>query len=214
MSIDWELELLEGSSKAENNLIKGNYDIQLKEFLSNWDGDSKSSLITFLKSLDKENVFGLGIAGVLAFMQAGWTGPALSWSSFSLLQRQVDEKAWNKYWLDELYMDGEEPYSLTPDPFLLALAKIVFSEFKFDEFQTGSWWVSRYAFAHQKVLDNPANTLREIYLESIGMTKVAFVNKDGERNQKFVARIYLEEGIFYHFHGNDQKALVSESSLC
>jgi hypothetical protein len=139
MSIDWELDLIDNQKGLENNsLSNGNFKQIIQDTLSGIEWGAVVSfdiaLETKLKALVPSEAFTVAIAGLLAFIQQGWTGPSLEWTTHSLLAPNVDELKWTDFWLKQLTIDGEDPYSLTPEPFLLCVANTVFT--KLENFPT------------------------------------------------------------------------------
>lgn len=89
----------------------------------------------------------LAVACTLAFVQANWTGP-LPPDSFPDLTRGESLKF--------LQVGGEAVYPLVRFPWLLVLAKAIFSNL--DGYE---WWYMRVLYLNQRILDNPSSVLAE-----------------------------------------------------
>lgn len=88
----------------------------------------------------------LGVACLLAFVQANWTGPSLP-TTFPDLRRAES--------LERLQTDGELAYSLTKYPWLLVLALDILH----NAFGSYRWFYFRAVYLRSRVLDNLAPTL-------------------------------------------------------
>ena len=147
----------------------------------------------------------------MAFTQLGWTGPNLDFSTFQLVKPEnINEKEWHAMWLSELVIDGEEPYSLTPDPLLCWIAKSIFLDMfenrGLQEFTTGIWWRSRCAFTLQKLFDNHSATLHDVMIDGIQQMK-KMIPCQVEEDRELHCRILLEHGLMLHYYGNDVQAM-------
>ena len=215
---DWMIYFLEGSAHSENHdtdcIVKGDYFALLSVLFKNCTGATVHDIENALQNTSDQTLLLAGIASLLAFTQAGWTGPELEWNSMQLFPENVVETtsllAWNKQWSLELIIDGEEPYSLTPDPFLMWLAEFIFTNPKLLESRESvqpssklsAWWAFRSAFTHQKLLENQSSTLHERIFKFVGTVKSLGVGD----SRALQARTHLEEGLLYHWYGNDVSA--------
>lgn len=125
---DWDL--IDGNGSG--NEVSDDYESVLKETMKSWQIQvlTERALQEHLSTIEPRRIFTLAISSLLLFVQAGWTGPKLTWDSHDLLGGSLDKEEWNKSWRHALLIDGEEVYSLVPDPFLLVLSKIVFMGFE------------------------------------------------------------------------------------
>ncbi|KAI8908476.1 hypothetical protein EDD86DRAFT_207765 [Gorgonomyces haynaldii] len=137
------------------------------------------------------------IGAFLLFVQQGWTGP-VAFDSKTVMPL-VD----NKNLLNRLSVDSEECYQLTYQPLLLYIAVHVFVKNR-DQFPDYSWWTARVCMLHQKILDQPSNTLYTL-IGSIFSGLEAQL-PELETNRDIHTRFYLEYGLYYHQYGNEIKS--------
>ncbi|KAJ1657008.1 hypothetical protein IWQ61_003513 [Dispira simplex] len=129
-------------------------------------------------------ILAVGVAFMQLFIQQGWTGPKLDGLSLAtylpdwLYQREESDKAWHQHALKCLEIDGESPYHLATDPYLLVLARILLvdvlcptqhgaldvAELKAQRNTVPPslyWWAMRCLRVHQNLLDERSATLYE-----------------------------------------------------
>ncbi|KAI8823038.1 uncharacterized protein EV422DRAFT_523138 [Fimicolochytrium jonesii] len=154
-------------------------------------------------------VLAVGVACLYAFLQHGWTGPTLAIDAAELLPEsfRTHRDVISKRALSLLAEDGEEAYSLTTSPLFLVLAKalLVTNIDLLSALHSVDWWAARVLFVQQKLLDEPADTLRTgIYeaLERQGETL-----KKSQHSRDLMARHSLEFGLAHHYYGEDSKAV-------
>ncbi|XP_044070278.1 tetratricopeptide repeat protein 27 [Siniperca chuatsi] len=103
-------------------------------------------------------VMALAVSCLHMFSQSNWTGPAVSIRISDLLppallssQPQTLVEAIHS----SLLLDGESVYSLVANPFLLLLARVIFTKCssKMDSLQLLPWWTLRYINLHQQILE-------------------------------------------------------------
>ncbi|KAI3363427.1 hypothetical protein L3Q82_011572 [Scortum barcoo] len=103
-------------------------------------------------------VLALAVSCLHLFAQSNWTGPPVSIDLSDLLppallspQKQTLVEAIHS----SLLLDGECVYSLVANPFLLLLARIIFTKCssKIDSLQLLPWWTLRYINLHQQILE-------------------------------------------------------------
>lgn len=127
----------------------------------------------------------IGCVSVLAFVQANWVGPPLKEDGgFSDFHRE--------FCLERLATDGEPAYRHTRFPWLLLLAKEIFSQGK-----SPSWWLPRTLFLQQRILDSAAGSIMEI------------ISKHMSENLDSVALRYgpellVEASLMAQFYGNQR----------
>lgn len=221
LATNWMVHFLaDGSAHSANYdtdcLVASDYFALLSVLFKSCTGVTVHEIESALRNTTDQQLLQAGIASLLAFTQAGWTGPELEWNSMHLFPENVSKKlslsAWNKRWLLELVADGEEPYSLTPDPFLIWLAEFIFTNPKLLESRESvqpstnlsAWWASRSSFTHQKLLENQSATLYERSFKFLDIAKSLVHATTSSRTLQ--ARIHLEEGLLHHWYGNDVQA--------
>ncbi|KAI8896538.1 hypothetical protein BC833DRAFT_622049 [Globomyces pollinis-pini] len=182
-------------------LNNGNYQLIINKHLSSFNLNEKTFLNDVL-SLNNKDSLELAIASLLAFIQEGWTGPALDFNPTSSFNPPVPDSVWLKL----LSVDGEECYPLTTAPILLVISKTILMDnvARFPESNSLLWWTYRCAFTVQKILDNPSGSLQDLIVKQLELIAVTLptINENRELNAKF----NLEFGIVHHFYGNDSKA--------
>lgn len=110
------------SHELYKELLAGNYGLVVQSTLVGVAGIyALTADETEIAEMDSSRMFFLGAACLLAFVQLGWTGPAVE------IAVGLDTKD-ASHWLQQLQCDGEEAYPLTPQPVLLHLARTVFIE--------------------------------------------------------------------------------------
>jgi tetratricopeptide (TPR) repeat protein len=186
----------------EESLLKENFveilELNLKSLLK----FDPSSIKNHVEQTPKEEIFKFGVAAFLLFVQQSYTGPTVQWTSHEFLKIQEPKQVWDQRYLKLLEKNGEEPYHLTPDPFLLYIAStLLFLEF--EESLKVNWWRARVLFINQRILEN--------YSEQL-LTKTLLIFEKIEpllQNDKSLnAKYYLELGMFHHYYGNHKLGLI------
>ena len=92
------------------------------------------------------------------FCQLNWTGPKETVTAIPSLSGELQAQ-WNKEALQKLSYDGESPYQLTEQPFLLYLAHCVLVEGREILGPRSAHLAVRCLFAEQKLTEGCSNTL-------------------------------------------------------
>lgn len=141
-----------------------------KPELTDWEGQLDAN-ITVAHERDQIELFLFGVFLLNSFIQANWTGPNLGWNSADALFKFLSDSTPIQSWaLDRLAVDGEDVYCRAVEPVLFYLAKRILSQTfsKLSPLGT-SWWKLRVDYVHQRLLDNPSNSLK-VQLENVIQT--------------------------------------------
>ncbi|KAJ3155657.1 hypothetical protein HDU89_006631 [Geranomyces variabilis] len=151
-------------------------------------------------------ILAIGVASLYVFMQSGWTGPLLEIEGADLLPegcRAATAELRTKA-MQSLVEDGEEVYALTTRPLFLVFALAIFgSDAVFTDVKSARWWQARSMLMQQKILDNPADTLRTAIYET--MEAQAADLPPLECWRELHARFNLEKGLVFHWYQENTK---------
>ncbi|KAJ3091032.1 hypothetical protein HK102_001903 [Quaeritorhiza haematococci] len=156
------------------------------------------------------HVLCVGVASLYSYMQAGWTGPSVTYNAADVLGLPADatlREQVQKSCLRSLTSDGEEPYHLMPDPLMLLVSQIILSECRhlYTELKTASFWKYRVLFTQQRVLENPSASLMKTIFDSLSEA-LNLLPPLNSSNREIHARVNLEFGLAYHWYHQDKES--------
>lgn len=192
------------SQKSEEELkaknIKSYISLQSREYINDFSGNKEEA---------EFNILCLAVACLNALVQNAFTGPLIEIKSSDIIpiDKETNAEELNKKILNDLSVDSEELFHLTPDPIylLLSLSLFEFLSENSTTLVTFQWWYARCLFIQQRMLENPSGTLKEKIIDN--MTKaLAFIPELNDNTRELYTRYYVEFGIIYHYYRNDQHA--------
>lgn len=154
----------------------------------------------------KSQLLHLGLAALFGFLQSNVTGPPLLFSSSdtvfpSTLREDVATlRAVRAKIIQDLSVDGEAAYKLTPNPELFSVAKALLVDASIDGPITAKTARMRVNFLHQKMLSEVTSTLQDSIYNDLEDLAKADLNADEK------GRYFLERAIINTHHGFDAKA--------
>ncbi|KAI8808918.1 hypothetical protein BJ742DRAFT_806885 [Cladochytrium replicatum] len=159
-----------------------------------------------------ENQFELlamGIAGLYLFLQGSWTGPLVNGREEKLLA-SIISKDFATSSHEYLKANQEPIYHLTPNPGLLAVARVILVDCShvFTQLKTRSFWAARCLFVQQRILENSAASILEDLNDALSESNTVLESLD-ESFSDIIGQIHLEFGLVQHFHHKDEKAVSS-----
>ncbi|KAF9161938.1 hypothetical protein DFQ26_004010 [Actinomortierella ambigua] len=159
----------------------------------------------------------VGIASLYAYVQEGWTGPAVKAAPVDLLPEKLRPNAaeLDKKAMEALAAGGESVYHLTPRILFLYFAKLLIVDTlealqQYDETKTAAWWAVRVVFLQQRTLSGAAGDLKDYMLEQMDKLEqqdlsVAGSQKPSERKE-MMTRFWIERGLVLHYYTDDKEA--------
>jgi tetratricopeptide (TPR) repeat protein len=143
-----------------------------------------------------------GIAALNVFIQVNWTGPLVDLEPHHLVAASEPD-AIQKFALTYLSADSEEVYHLAPHLGFLVIALTIFRVLSEKaSLESAPWWYARAVFTQQKLLDEGANSLREIMVQ-LYQRVLECIPKE---NSELLTRCHLEVGLVHHWYGMDKEA--------
>ncbi|CAF9941398.1 MAG: hypothetical protein HETSPECPRED_003225 [Heterodermia speciosa] len=173
-----------------------------------------SGIITILEEVGKSNIgddlFLIGCAALLLFLQANVTGPPLSWNpattvfSESASNDFAPGKRLHAQLVASLSVDGEAAYSLMPYVELFCIAKLILNNDEIHENITTEQlkYRTRVNFWHQRLLSDLAPTLQEIIYRDLDLLEKKILSEDRQARAEFL----VERASIHLYHGYDVRA--------
>ncbi|KAI9013246.1 hypothetical protein BC832DRAFT_549110 [Gaertneriomyces semiglobifer] len=151
----------------------------------------------------------IGVAALYAFLQVGWTGPALAAHAIGLLPERLHQHSaqLQARTLEALSEDGEEAYSLTTEPLFLSISKAILVQCSdsLTDIKSIAWWRARCLFTQQKLLDNLSETMSNVITANMDEARSKLPSL--EEHRELHARYNLEYGLVHHYYHRDHKAV-------
>ncbi|RKP28130.1 hypothetical protein SYNPS1DRAFT_11662 [Syncephalis pseudoplumigaleata] len=160
----------------------------------------------------------VGVACLNAFFQSGWTGPILPLEPEQLLPAMVQEKVKGQMprLLQQLSVDSEDVYHLTPRPLYIVYARAILAGLLATsaDLPSRDWWMARCLFAQQQLLDNGAGTLHDAIMRHMGDMEARLPSfsssasaEQPEGLDELQPRYWLERGLVLQWYGDDLQAV-------
>ncbi|KAL8817768.1 MAG: hypothetical protein Q9223_003458, partial [Gallowayella weberi] len=181
-------------------------------------------LIKDYQADDNENIshllYKIGIAALDSFLQSNVTGPPLDWNSAEVVfPPDVSEDtrklhSIRRTIIQDMSVDGESVYLLTPNVELLALAKCILNHpasigsenvLGYRDFR---WARVTVNFWHQKLLSENAASLQQIIYDDLDLLEKDLRNRDTEETPLRL----VQRATIHTQHGFDHKARVDLQS--
>lgn len=155
----------------------------------------------------------IGFAALHAFLQSNVTGPPLSFDVESLIYRepllaeQGKIHALQRQMLQNLTVDGEAAYALTPDVELFCLARNILCDPSIVDGEDDARWArTRVDFWHQRMLGENAAGLQERIFQDLEVLGERVLTEGGRYGKDARVRFLLERAAIHRQHGFDAKA--------
>lgn len=155
----------------------------------------------------------IGLAALHAFLQSNVTGPPLLLQVTelifpnALLATPGKTETLQLQILQNLSVDGETMYALTPHVELFWLAKTILCEPSIVEGRHDARWARmRVNFWHQKMLDENAASLQEGIYRDVEFLAGSVLKNDGRYGKEARVQFLLERAAIHTHHGFDVKA--------
>ena len=173
-----------------------------------------SGLSTILENVGENNVlddlFLIGYAALLAFLQANVTGPPLSWDPAITVFPEIARdgldpgETFHAQLVAGLNVDGEAIYKFMPYVELFFLAKVILNHPLVSEERTAEQlsFRLRVNFWHQRLLSEIAPSLQEIIYRDLELLEKQILYEDRHSRAEYL----VERASIHTYHGYDIKA--------
>ncbi|KAF9975422.1 hypothetical protein BGZ73_000927 [Actinomortierella ambigua] len=160
----------------------------------------------------------VGIASLYAYVQEGWTGPAVMAAPTDLLPEKMrsDAAGLDKKTMEDLAAGGESVYHLTPRILFLYFAKLLIVDQvealqQHNETKTAAWWAVRVVFLQQRTLSGAAGNLKDYMLEQMDKVEQQTLSQGLEwqkpsEKKEMMTRFWIERGLIQHYYTEDKEA--------
>ncbi|RXG58842.1 Tetratricopeptide repeat protein 27 [Armadillidium vulgare] len=163
-------------------------------------------------------VFCIGVACLQLFVQSNFCGPLVDPSQTfipNLIPKESNETEVRELALEELVLPNTDGiYSLVSHPELLILARVVFLDLQscLPSFVSTNWWCLRYAFVHQKIVDESSGILGDTIFKCLEEIENSTIT-DRERFSDLYSLFHLEAGncSLYYFKVNRAEAHINKA---
>ncbi|KAK4001962.1 hypothetical protein OUZ56_003824 [Daphnia magna] len=182
-----EILKLSPISIFETDVQQSSIKQEVQNFLHNNSNDESSCF----------QMFCIGVSALHRFIQSNWLG----FNQFGISADGVMDDASKQC----LVLDAESLLPTIKDLQLLLVAKTILYDLKeqFIHFKFSGWWLIRYIFVHQRVLEESSQLLHSAFLDIIsGIDKL---EKSVEADLHFSSLLHLELGYTYLLYGVVQK---------
>eukprot|EP00731_Ephydatia_muelleri_P026260 Em0018g360a len=137
------------------------------------------------------------------FCQLNWTGPKETVTAVPFLTEE-QQAQWNKEALQKLSYDGESPYQLTEQPFLLYLTHCVLVEGRAILGPRSAHLAVRCLFTEQKLFEGCSNSLWNMISQLVEEDIPIFL-REGALSEEKLCEFHLEMGhIFLYYYSWEQ----------
>jgi len=152
----------------------------------------ETNIVTFLNENNSSTtsllqMFCLGASSLQLFVQSNWLGCHWQHLDSSIKVESIEK---------ELALDGECLIPSMKNLPCLLIAKVILHDLKhkFQSFKLSSWWMLRYLFVHQKVLEESSQILHSVLVNDVD---IGFLEKELGENQMFKSLLYMELAYCY-----------------
>ena len=210
--IEGNLDQILHSPAAQKLLCDDEVNIVLEGRANGWQHHLSDRISSILNSdhegtKNRENLFIIGCAALLSFLQSNVTGPPLTWSPArkilpKVLHHQRDET--RRQLVSDLTVDGIAFYPLTPNVELFSLAKYLLTQHAIidEDNVTHLQFRVRANCWHQRILNEVAASLQEAIYSDLKLLEKKLLHEDAQTRANF----FIERAAIHMDHGFDERA--------